>query len=114
MVTVGETVAVPEVPLVVKLVPVQEVALAEDQVSVEDGLAMAEEIPPTDDVVSVLLLPEGTEVGDAVKVAVGAVLERAVNDNCTNVLSSENVTELGELNTGPFANTIPDPVLCEE
>ena len=50
---VGETETLPEVPLGVKLVPVQEVALVEDQVRVEE-------------------LPAVMEAGEAVRVAVGA------------------------------------------
>jgi hypothetical protein len=55
VVVAGETVSVPEIPVAVKLVPVQEVALVEDQVSVEE-------------------LPVVIDVGDAESVAVGVVL----------------------------------------
>jgi hypothetical protein len=53
VVVVGETLAEPEVPEAVKPVPVQEVALVDDQVKVE-------------------AVPEGTVVGLAVREAVGA------------------------------------------
>ena len=53
VVTLGETETEPEVPLAVKPVPVQDVALVEDQVRVEE-------------------LPEAMEVGDALRVAVAA------------------------------------------
>jgi hypothetical protein len=53
VVTVGETLVEPEVPLAVKLVPVQEVALVELQVRVDDWL-------------------EVMDVGEAERVAVGA------------------------------------------
>ena len=50
---VGETDTEPEVPLAVKFTPVQEVALVEDQVRVEE-------------------LPDVMEAGEAERVAVGA------------------------------------------
>jgi hypothetical protein len=43
VVAVGETVSVPEIPVAVKLVPVQDVALVEDQVSVEALPSMIDE-----------------------------------------------------------------------
>jgi hypothetical protein len=52
VVVVGETETLPEVPLAVKLVPVQDVALVEEYVRVAE-------------------LPEAMEAGEAVRVAVG-------------------------------------------